>query len=424
MVDAPVQPRQRPLPGSPVSAEEVANVRVPTLEAHVLPPRVYHDPAVFAYERDAWFAGGWVSAGREDDAQEPGPYFLAPVAGENIIIARGNDGVLRGFYNVCRHRGATIVAEAAGTLPRFQCPYHAWVYDLEGRLRQPRHTELLVDFDPDAWGLIPVRVEVWQGIVFVDLSGEAAPLHEHLGPIVGEFARFDLGTLRRVRRIDYDVKANWKALVENFLECYHCPGVHPQLNRITPYDSGSYLPSDAGTMNSYMEVLPEFETLSMTGAADGRPPITGMTDEDHNRVYYSVIWPNQLYSLHPDYLMLHWIAPLEPGRTLVRCEWFFDPVEMARPDFNPEEAIAFWDLTNRQDWHVCELQQQGTGSRAFTQGRYSSLESSVHGFDLMVADRYANDGVITPQERVSKQESSAALRNRARQVAQGRSAAD
>jgi Rieske 2Fe-2S family protein len=177
-------------------------------------------------------------------------------------------------------------------------------------------------------------------------------------------------------------------------------------------------------MNSYMEVLPEFETLSMTGAADGRPPITGMTDEDHNRVYYSVIWPNQLYSLHPDYLMLHWIAPLEPGRTLVRCEWFFDPVEMARPDFNPEEAIAFWDLTNRQDWHVCELQQQGTGSRAFTQGRYSSLESSVHGFDLMVADRYANDGVITPQERVSKQESSAALRNRARQVAQGRSAAD
>jgi Rieske 2Fe-2S family protein len=234
MVDAPVQPRQRPLPGSPVSAEEVANVRVPTLEAHVLPPRVYHDPAVFAYERDAWFAGGWVSAGREEDAQESGQYFLAPVAGENIIIARGNDGVLRGFYNVCRHRGATIVAEAAGTLPRFQCPYHAWVYDLEGRLRQPRHTELLVDFDPDAWGLIPVRVEVWQGIVFVDLSGEAAPLHEHLGPIVGEFARFDLGTLRRVRRIDYDVKANWKALVENFLECYHCPGVHPQLNRITP----------------------------------------------------------------------------------------------------------------------------------------------------------------------------------------------
>ena len=95
--------------------------------------------------------------------------------------------------------------------------------------------------------------------------------------------------------------------------------------------------------------------------------------------------------------MLHWVTPLEPGRTLVRCEWYFDPAEMAKPDFNPSDAIEFWDLTNRQDWHVCELQQQGTKSRAYTAGRYSSMESSVHGFDLMVADRYANDGIVTPQ---------------------------
>lgn len=424
MAEAPVAPRQRQVPVSPVSAADVANVRVPTLEAHVLPPRVYHDQDVYEYEQDAWFAGGWVSIGREEDALRSGEYFLAPVAGENIIVLRGNDGVLRGFYNVCRHRGSTILEEERGTIPRLQCPYHAWVYDLEGRLKLPRHTELLENFNPAEWGLIPARIDVWQGIVFADLSGSAEPLLDFLGDIVTEFARFDLGALRRVRRVDYDVKANWKALVENFQECYHCPGVHPQLNRITPYNDGAYLPSDGAAMNSYMNVLPEFETLSMSGAADGREPMPGMTEEDHGRVYYSVIWPNQLYSLHPDYLMLHFITPLAPDRTIVRCEWYFEPREMEKADFNPEDAIEFWDLTNRQDWWVCELQQQGTKSRAFTQGRYSSMESSVHGFDLMVADRYASDGVVTPQRRVSKQDSSQGVLERAKRLAQEHTAAD
>jgi Rieske 2Fe-2S family protein len=200
--------------------------------------------------------------------------------------------------------------------------------------------------------------------------------------------------------------------------------VHPQLNRITPYDTGAYLQSGGASMNSYMEILPQFETLSLSGAADGRGPMAGMTEEDDKRIYYSVIWPNQLFSLHPDYLMLHWVTPLAPGRTIVRCEWYFEASEMAKPDFNPDEAIEFWDLTNRQDWHVCELQQQGTGSRAYTAGRYSSLESSVHGFDLMCADRYAQDGIFSPQGRVSKQESTAAVRQRAKQVGQGHAAAD
>ena len=424
MVDAPVARRQRPVPTSPVSAAEVASVRKPTIEANVLPPRVFHDRDVFAYEQGAWFAGDWVSVGREEDVLLPGQYFLASVAGENVIVVRGNDGELRGLLNVCRHRGATVVEEPCGKVPRFQCPYHAWVYDLEGRLKQPRHTELLVDFDPEEWGLIPVRVDTWQGIVYVDLSGNAAPLQKFLGNITDHFARLDLAALRRARRIDYDVKANWKALVENYLECYHCPGVHPQLNKITPYNLGSYLPSTGAAMSSYMEVLPEYETLSMTGTADGRMPILGMTGDDLKRVYYAAIWPNQLFSLHPDYLMLHWITPLAPDRTFVRCEWYFDPEEMAKPDFNPDEAIEFWDLTNRQDWHVCELQQEGTRSRGYSAGRYSAIESSVHGFDLMVADRYANDGIVTPQERVSKQESTEAVKARAKRFAQGEAAAD
>jgi len=424
MVDAPAMPRQRPLPRSPISAEDVADVRRPTLQANVLPPRVFHDQSVFDYEQDAWFAGGWVSVGREEDTLVPGQYFLRLVAGENIIIVRGHDGELRGFYNVCRHRGSTVVEDESGIVPRFQCPYHAWIYDLEGRLKQPRHTELLEDFDPAEWGLVPVRVESWQGIVYVDLSGTAEPLADFLGSITTEFERFDLAALRRARRIDYDVKANWKAIIENYQECYHCPGVHPQLNRITPYTTGSYLPSSGAGMNSFMEVLPQFETLSMTGDADGREPMPGMTEEDHKRIYYSAVWPNLLFSLHPDYLMLHWVTPLEPGRTLVRCEWYFEPAEMAKPDFNPDDAIEFWDLTNRQDWHVCELQQQGTKSRAYSAGRYAGMESSVHGFDVMVADRYANDGLLSPQDRITKQASAQAVKERAKTLGQGTAAAD
>jgi len=424
MVDAPVAPRPRRFPESPVSAAEVAATRQPTRRAHLLPPRVFHEPEILAYEQEAWFGGGWVSVGREEDALLPGQYFLTSVAGENLIVVRGNDGRLRAFFNVCRHRGATLVEEACGTTPRFQCPYHAWIYDLEGRLKTPRHTELLDGFDPVEWGLVPCRLETWQGTVYLDLSGEAPALETFLGDLVPGMARFDLGALRRARRIDYDVKANWKAIIENYLECYHCPGVHPQLNKITPYNMGEYLPWAGPFSGSFMEVLPEYETLSLTGDAAGRPMIPGMEAADEHRVYYFAIWPNQLLSLHPDYLMLHWLTPLEPGRTLVRCEWYFDPAEMAKPGFDPSDAIDFWDMTNRQDWHVCELQQRGTKSRAYTPGRYSAIESSVQGFDLMVADRYANDGVITPQHRIAKQESTEALKGRARSRTTSEAAAD
>ena len=277
MVDRVAGSRSRPSPVSPVSAVEVAAVRQPTVRAHLLPPRVFHDPTVLAYEREAWFGGGWVCVGREEDAPARGAYFLAEVAGESVIVVRGDDGELRGFYNLCRHRGARLVeaSEPCGRLVRFQCPYHTWVYDLEGRLRPPRHTEALEDFDPAEWGLVPICLAKWQGFVFVDLSAEAPALSAFLGDLPPLLERFDLGGLRRARRITYDVGANWKAIVENYEECYHCPGVHPQLNRITPYDLGAYLEGEGPWLGSYMEVVGDFETLSLDGATHGRPPIGG-----------------------------------------------------------------------------------------------------------------------------------------------------
>ncbi len=389
-------------PPSPVAAAEVAGVRRPTIEAHLLPPRVFHDPAILAYEQEAWFAAGWVCVGREEDAAEPGAYVLTQVAGESLIVVRGNDGVLRAFHNVCRHRGATMVTEPCGKLVRFQCPYHAWIYDLEGKLRPPRYTDTLVDFDPAEHGLIPVSLATWQGFVFVNGAVDAQPLMAYLNDLPAYLARYDLAGLKRTERMEYDVAANWKAIIENYSECYHCPGVHPLLNKITPYNLGAWLPSKGPWNGSWMEVTGDHETLSLDGATHGRPDLPGTQPEDHKRVYYFVVWPNLLLSLHPDYLMAHQVWPVEPGRTRVVCEWFFPPAAMAQPGFDPSDAVGFWDLTNRQDWEVCELQQQGTRSRAYTPGRYSAMESGVHAFDLMVADRYAADGVVSSFERVQK----------------------
>ncbi|MGH2532645.1 MAG: SRPBCC family protein [Thermomicrobiales bacterium] len=418
----PVRIGNGSVPHSPVAAREVAAVRRPTAAASLLPPRVFHDPAILEYEQEAWFARGWVCVGREEDAAEPGAYFLTQIAGENLIVVRGKDGELRAFYNVCRHRGATLVTEPSGTMVRFQCSYHAWVYDLDGKLHRPRHTDILEDFDYTEYGLVPVKLATWQGHVFLNLVDDGQRLDEFLDDLPDWFARFDLGGLRRVKQIDYDVRANWKAIIENYEECYHCPGVHPQLNRITPYNLGEWIPSRGPWNGSWMVVVGDHETLSMDGVmrGHGRDMLAGMTDEDIKKVYYFVVWPNLLISLHPDYLMTHRLVPLAPDRTSIACEWFFAPDQIARPDFDPADAIEFWDLTNRQDWEVCALQQQGTASRAYTPGRYSGIEGGVHAFDLLVADRYAADGVVTKIPHVHKSDSTRRDRERATTRASGK----
>jgi Rieske 2Fe-2S family protein len=399
-----VSPLARPVLVSPVPAAEVEATRQPTERARTLPGRVYHDPAIFDWEHEQWFMREWLFVGREEDAPEQGSFFRCEVAGENVVVVRGNDGVLRAFYNVCRHRGATVVEEPSGRMVRFQCPYHAWIYDLEGNLRPPRHTDTLEDFSCAAFSLLPVRCETWGGFIFLNLDGDAPPLADHLGEFPAHFDRFPLASLRRAKRMEYEVRANWKALMENYAECYHCPGVHPLLNHMTPYNLGGYLPGEGEWAGSWMELTGDFETLSTDGSMDGRSAIPGMTDDDLKRVYYAWIWPNLLFSLHPDYLMTHQVWPRDAEHSLVICELYFHPDAMAEPAFDPSGPAEFWDLTNRQDWHVCELQQVGTGSRAYVSGRYAAIERMVHSFDARVADRYAGDGIRTDVARPVKKE--------------------
>ena len=403
---ADLHPRSNGTRPSPIAATEVAATRKPTEGASLLPPRVYHDPDVLTYELEEWFAKGWIFVGREEEIDLPGQYFLTQLCGENLIIVRDTDDTIRAFFNVCRHRGATLLEEERGRVPRIQCPYHAWVYDLDGTLHKPRHTDMLEDFNLDEFGLYPVNLATWQGFIYVNISNDAKPLLDVLDDMPAYFERYDLAGLRRARIIEYDVQANWKAIIENYSECYHCPGVHPQLNKITPYNLGEWIPSEGPWKGSWMPVTGEHDTLTMDGQLHGRKFIDGTTEDDHKKIYYFIAWPNMLISLHPDYLMTHRLIPLAPDRTYIACEWFFDPESIADPTFDPSDAIDFWDLTNRQDWHVCELQQKGTGSRAYTAGRFTGMEAGVHAFDIHVADRYANDGVLTELNRISKEEAS------------------
>jgi Rieske 2Fe-2S family protein len=382
---------------SPLTAADVAAVRQPLDRARLLPPRVFHDPAVFEYELESWFARTWLCVGRAEDVAESGSYVLAQVAGESVIVVRDRTGTLRGFSNVCRHRGSTLLDEptADGHLVRIQCPYHAWVYDLDGSLLRAPHTDLLDEFETTDFGLLPISIAEWQGFIFVNLTGDGPSLSEQMADLSDRLPGHPVGSLRRARKIEYEVAANWKVIAENYSECYHCPGVHPQLNRLSPYDRGHNFESAGPWAGGWMELIDAAETMSTDGSSHGRPPLSGVSATDERRIYYFVIWPNLLLSLHPDYVMSHQVWPLDAEHSRVVCEWLFEPATMARPDFDPSDAIDFWDLTNRQDWAVCERQQAGTRSRAYVPGRYSLMEDMVHAFDLMVADRYADDGVVS-----------------------------
>ena len=333
--------------------------------------------------------------GREEDVREPGTYQLVTLDGDDLLVVHGRDGVLRAFHNVCRHRGTAVAEEACGKVVRFQCPYHAWIYDLDGRLIRAKHTDDLEDFSFDGFGLAPVGLETWQGFIFLNLDPEAAPLVAQLGDIVEHLARFDFTALRSAKRTEYDVAANWKFIAENYSECYHCPGLHPQLNRLTPYDLGGDFDPNGAWQGGWMELAEGAETMALDddgpshGSRDGRPSMRGITAEDERRVYYYVLWPLTFLSIHPDYLLVHRLIPQGPDRTIVTCDWLFEADVIATPGFDPSDAIAFWDLTNTQDWHVCELQHRGTRSSSWVAGRYSNQEASVHAFDQMVADRYA-----------------------------------
>jgi Rieske 2Fe-2S family protein len=205
------------------------------------------------------------------------------------------------------------------------------------------------------------------------------PLEQVFAPLAGKFTHWNLPLLRSARRIEYDVHANWKLIFENYSECYHCPGVHPALSKISPYDSAENDLCEGRFLGGFMAIA-RGKSLTMSGKACARP-VGDIKGEDHARVFYYSIFPNMLLSMHPDYVMVHQLWPQSPRRTLIECNWYFHPEAAGVPGYNPDDAVEFWDMTNKQDWHVCELSQQGIASRAYQPGPYSPRESIPAAWD-------------------------------------------
>jgi Rieske 2Fe-2S family protein len=347
--------------------------------AKTLPQRYFVSSEIFADEREKIFSAQWILVGHQSSIGNAGDYLVQEVAGESLIIARDKSGEVRGFYNVCRHRGTRLCEDKDGHLSAIQCPYHAWTYALDGRLIGAPHMDDVPGFEKANYSLHAVNVALWEGFIFVNLAHSPPPLEEAFAPLVGKFSHSNLQQLRSARQIAYDVQANWKLIFENYSECYHCPGVHPMLSKVSPYDSAQNDLCEGPFLGGFMSIA-KGASLTMSGNACALP-LGDINSDDHHRVFYYSIFPNMLLSMHPDYVMVHQLWPQSPQRTLILCDWFFHPEAFNRADFRPNDAIEFWDVTNKQDWHVCELSQQGIASRAYEPGPYSPRESIPAAWD-------------------------------------------
>ena len=352
--------------------------------ARTLPREYFVSPDLLAEEMEKIFLQRWLCVGREDRIPDPGDWFVQEVGTESVIVLRDRAGGYRAYFNVCRHRGTRICEEHTGRFSEtIQCPYHAWTYALDGRLIGAPSTADLEGFDKADWPLRPVGIAAWEGFLFINLAREPEPFDQAWNPLLGRFARFNLPNLKLHRTIEYDVRSNWKLLFQNYSECYHCGPVHPALAKLTPPTSGENDLTDGPFTGGFMVINRGHESLTMSGNSCG-VSVGDLPEEDLNRVYYYAIFPNMLLSLHPDYVMFHTLWPLGVDRTRIFCSWLFHPATLGDPTFDPDDGVAFWDMTNKQDWHICEQSQLGVRSRAYVPGPYSKRESLSVQFDREV----------------------------------------
>lgn len=346
--------------------------------AFTLPREYFVSEDIFRAEIDKIFYERWICAGRAEQIEAAGKYIVCEIGDESVIVLRDYDGAARAFYNVCRHRGTRICEAAEGKFARsIQCPYHAWTYALDGRLIGIPDALEMPELNKADYPLHPVALCEWEGFLYLNLSRTPEPFAQAMAPLMdGRFDAWCIGKLRAARHIEYDVAANWKLIVQNYSECYHCPLIHPALNQLSGHRTGVDLLIEGSVLGGYMELNANTESMSVGGHVCAAP-LENLASEDLNRVHYYSLFPNMLLSLHPDYVMFHTLQPIDKGHTRVACEWLFATEAMAQEGFDASPAVEFWDMTNRQDWHVCEISQQGIRSRAYTPGPYHGWQEGL-----------------------------------------------
>lgn len=359
----------------------------PTVEsyrqgARTLPREYYTSAAIFAEEQERIHAKHWSCVGRASAFARAGDYRVRTIAGESLILVRDRAGALHAFFNVCRHRGTRLCTDASGELSEtIQCPYHAWTYALDGRLIGAPHMNDVNGFDKRRYPLHEAAIAEWEGFVFVNVAKDPPPFADGFAPMRGRLTRFGLPSLAVGHRASYEVAANWKLVFQNYSECLHCPTIHPELSTVLPYTTGANDLTSGPFLGGYMEIREPHSSATMSGRACARVVSEQLDPEERRRAYYYTLMPNMALSIHPDYVNYYLLTPVAVDRTVVETEWMFNPASEDDSSFNPADAIEFWDVTNRQDWAICERSQLGVQSRRYEPGPYSPRESMPAAWD-------------------------------------------
>jgi choline monooxygenase len=328
---------------------------LPLPRAWTLPGTWYTDPRVEALERRTVWSRTWQLVARTDQLAEPGHYITAEVAGEPIVVVRGGDDVLRGFFNVCRHHAAAVMTAPCGKADRLRCPYHGWTYDLEGRLRGLPELDGVLDFDKGAMGLVPVHVATWESFVFVYLDPDPPPLAAYLGELVGQVAPLHLGKLAFCERRAYELRCNWKVFVDNYLDGgYHVPHLHHGLSSILEYTDY--------TIENFERFCLQSSPIDTTGGEAMTASVR------KGRALYYWIYPNLMLNWYEGYLDTNLVVPLGIDRVKVIFDFYFD--DLGQTERN-RASMAVSERIQDEDHAICESVQRGLGSRAYRAGRLS-----------------------------------------------------
>lgn len=337
-----------------------------------LPGDAYYSPEIFAREQEKIFEQMWFCAARGSDLAKPGDFKTVQIGRESLILSRNRKKEPRAFFNICRHRGAKVCDEESGSGKRsFQCPYHAWTYDLDGKLIAAPNLTKMPDIGREEYSLHKAHVREWLGYLWVCVADEPPSFEDTvMGAVrsrLGDIESIDhysVETLEVGKRIVYDVKANWKLIVENFMECYHCATIHPELTEVLPeFADGLAAQFFVGHGAEFGDDIKGFTV----DGSDGVDKIPGVTEDQDRRYFAVTIRPNVFVNLVPDHVILHRMFPLAPDHTIVECDWLFLP-EVVESGVDLEKSVKLFDLVNQQDFEACELCQSVTDSKKYRDG--------------------------------------------------------
>ena len=357
------------------------NERAALPEASTIPAPWYVEPRIAELESKTVFSKTWQMVGRADQLEKPGQFVTANVAGEPIVLVRGNDSVLRGFFNVCRHHAAAIVTEPCGQASILHCPYHGWNYGLDGALKGMPEFEGVKNFDRAKNGLVPVKADIWEGFAFVNLDPQAMSLKDFLGGLVKRVAPLGLSKLHYFDRRVYDIHCNWKVFVDNYLDGgYHVPHLHKGLNSVLDYKQYTIENEDRYCLQS---------SPMVTGTED----VATATTRKGDRAWYFWQYPNLMINHYQGYMDTNLVLPVDVDHCRVIFDFYFAEVDQAHSQYN-QQSVAVGAVVQEEDLGICEAVQQGLKSRAYRAGRLSvRREAGEHLFHrLLAADLKAGVG--------------------------------